>query len=65
MLGHDLEMACAKLQENPYKIDGEIEEKHALQIYQNNCVLDYSYYVECELKCLLLKVMISAYNIYT
>ena len=39
ILGHDLEMACAKLQGNRFKIDGEINEEHALQIYQNNCVL--------------------------
>ena len=32
MLGQDLEMSCAKLQENRLIIDGEIDEKHALQI---------------------------------
>ena len=32
MLGHDLEMACAKFQGNWFRIDGEIDEKHALQI---------------------------------
>ena len=32
MLGHDLEMACAKFPGNRFRIDGEIEEKHALQI---------------------------------
>ena len=40
MLGHDLEMACTKFHENRLIIDGEIDEKHALQIYQNNCVQD-------------------------
>ena len=39
MLGHDLEMACGKFQENRFRIDGEINEKHALLFYQNNCVL--------------------------
>ena len=29
---HDLEMSCAKLYENRLIIDGEIDEKHALQI---------------------------------
>ena len=32
MLGHDLEMSCAKCQENRFRIDREIDEKHALQI---------------------------------
>ena len=32
MLGHDLEMTCAKFQGNRFKIDGEIDKKHALQI---------------------------------
>ena len=32
MLGHDLEMTCAKFQRNRFKIDGEIKQKHALQI---------------------------------
>ena len=40
MLGHDLEMASTKFHENLFGIDGEIDEKHALQIYRNNCVLD-------------------------
>ena len=31
-LGHDLQMASAKFQGNPSRIDGEIDEKHALQI---------------------------------
>ena len=46
MLEHDLKMACTHVQENWFRIDGEIDEKHALQIYQNNCgsdiVLHYS-----------------------
>ena len=37
---HDLKRACAK--GNRFRIDGEIDEKPALQIYQNNYVLDYS-----------------------
>ena len=32
MLGHDLEMSCTKLYNNRLIIDGEIDEKHALQI---------------------------------
>ena len=32
MLGHDLEMSCTKFHENRLIIDGEIVEKHALQI---------------------------------
>ena len=32
MLGHDFETSCAKLQGNRFKIDAEIDEKHALQI---------------------------------
>ena len=32
MLGQDLEIPCAKFQENRFGIDGEIDEKHALQI---------------------------------
>ena len=31
-LGHDLEMSCRKFHENRFIIDGEIDEKHALQI---------------------------------
>ena len=42
MLGHDLEMFCTKFNANRFRIDGEIDEKHALQIYQNNCVLECS-----------------------
>ena len=37
MLGYDLKIVCAKFQENRFKIVGEINEKHALQIYQNEC----------------------------
>ena len=32
MLGHDLEMSCTKFHENGLIIEGEIDEKHALQI---------------------------------
>ena len=32
MLGHDLEMSCAKFYGKRFRIDGEIVEKHALQI---------------------------------
>ena len=32
MLEHDLEMSCAKFQGNQFRIDGEIDEKYALQI---------------------------------
>ena len=35
-------MACAKFQGNQFRFDREINEKHAVQIYRNNCVLDYS-----------------------
>ena len=35
-------MACTKFKKIWLRIDGEIDEKHALQIYQNNCVLDYT-----------------------
>ena len=37
MSGHDIERVCTKVQGNWLRIDREIEEKHALQIYQNNC----------------------------
>ena len=40
MLENDLEMACTKFHGNLLIIDGEIDEKHALLIYPNNCVLD-------------------------
>ena len=40
MLEHDLEMACTKFHKNWLLIDGQIDEKHALQIYQNKYVLD-------------------------
>ena len=36
MLAYDLTIACAKLQGSRLTIDGEIDEKHALQIYTNN-----------------------------
>ena len=32
VLGHDLEISCAKIQGNRFRIDGDIDEKHALQI---------------------------------
>ena len=32
MLGHDLKMSCTKFHDNRLKIDGEIDEKYALQI---------------------------------
>ena len=32
MLGHDLEMSCAKFLGNWFRIDWKIDEKHALQI---------------------------------
>ena len=32
MLGHKVEMFCTKFHENRLIIDGEIHEKHALQI---------------------------------
>ena len=32
MLGHDLEMSRAKFQGNRFRIDGEIDKIHALQI---------------------------------
>ena len=32
MLGHDLEMSCTKFFEDRLIIEGEIDEKHALQI---------------------------------
>ena len=41
-LGYDLKIAGAKFQENWFIIDGEINEKHALQIYQNECGPGYS-----------------------
>ena len=41
-LGYDLKIACAKFQGNRFIIDGEIDEKHALQIYQNECRPGYS-----------------------
>ena len=38
MLGHDLEMACAKFHENWLIIDGEIDAP-------DNCVIDFYYTV--------------------
>ena len=32
LLGHDLQMSCAKFQENRFRIDGAIDEKNALQM---------------------------------
>ena len=32
MLGHDLKISCAKFRGNRFRIAGEIDEKHALQI---------------------------------
>ena len=37
MLGYDLKITCAKFQGNWFIIDGEINEKRALQIYRNIC----------------------------
>ena len=45
MLGHDLKIDCAKINENRLIIGREINEKHALQIYKNNCVLDHRVYM--------------------
>ena len=43
MLGLDLEMSCAKFQGNRFKFDGEIEEKHVLQVIVSLClVLTYA-----------------------
>ena len=38
MLRHDLEMACKQFRGNLFRIDGEIDDKHALQIYQIHVV---------------------------
>ena len=43
MLGYNLQMACAKFQGNLFIIHGEIDEKHALQIYRNNCSPEYNF----------------------
>ena len=37
MLGYDLKIACVKFQGNRFIIDGEIDEKRALQKHQNEC----------------------------
>ena len=41
LLGYDLKIACAQFR---FIVDGENNEKHALQIYQNTCVPGYSKY---------------------
>ena len=56
MLAHDLEIACARLQENRLIIDGEIDEKHTLKKIQNNCVLEYSVLLKLLLGCHSLSV---------
>ena len=38
----DLKIVCAKFQRNLFIIEREIDEKHALQIYQNECCPGYS-----------------------
>ena len=47
MLGHDLEMACAKFQGDRFRINGEFDEKHALQFFLNICVSYYSDIFDC------------------
>ena len=42
MVRYDLKMGCANFQGLLFIIDGEIDEKHALQIYQNNCGPGYN-----------------------
>ena len=37
-----MKFACAKFQGNQFIIDGEIDKKHALQIYQNECGPKYN-----------------------
>ena len=37
MLGYDMTMTSAIFQVNRRIIDGKIDEKYVLQIYQNNC----------------------------
>ena len=41
-LGYYLKITCAKFQGNRFIIDGDIDEKHALQIYLNECGPGYS-----------------------
>ena len=41
-LGYDLKIACAKFQSNWFIIDGEIDKKHALRNYHNECGPGYS-----------------------
>ena len=40
MLGHDLEMSCTKFHENRLIIDGEIDEKHALQTVVSKTIVN-------------------------
>ena len=40
-LGYDLKIACAKFQRNRFILDREIDKKHALQNYQNECGTGY------------------------
>ena len=42
MLGYDLKIASETFRENLCIIDREIDEKHALQVYQKNCGPGYS-----------------------
>ena len=42
MLGYDLKIASAEFKGNRLIIDTEIDEKHALQNYQNECGPRYS-----------------------
>ena len=37
MLGYDMAITSAIFQVNPLIIDGKIDEKYVLQIYQTNC----------------------------
>ena len=39
MLAHALEMSCTKFHENRMIIDGEIDEKHALQIIVSQTII--------------------------
>ena len=41
-LGYDLKIAGAEFQENWFIIDGDMDEKLALQNYQNECGPRYS-----------------------
>ena len=44
-LGYDLKIASAKFQGNRFLFDGEIDEKHALQNYQNECGPGYMHII--------------------